>query len=99
MYGFWLKCFIEGCHRRMGDYVFPNRALTIDELLVIQVFFMEEDWTEIEEEGNRDAQFHGLTIGFSGLTIGFSGSFRGEEIPKFDPGTTCEHLEESMLHP
>jgi hypothetical protein len=20
-YGFWFKCFNEGCHRRMGDYI------------------------------------------------------------------------------
>ena len=46
-YGFWFKRFIEGCHRRMGDYVLSNRALTIDELLVIQNL-MEEDWTEME---------------------------------------------------
>jgi hypothetical protein len=32
-------------------------------------------------------------------TIGFSGAIRGEEIPKFDLGTTREHLDESMLHP
>ena len=36
-YGFWFKHCIEGCHRRMGDYVLSDRALTIDELLVIQV--------------------------------------------------------------
>ena len=96
-YGFWFKRFIEGCHRRMGDHVLSDRALTIDELLVIQVL-MEEDWTEMEEEGNREDQLH-LAMFAVVLTIGFSGAFRGEEIPKFDLGTTREHLEESMLHP
>jgi len=47
----------QGCHRRMGDYILSGRALTIDELLVIQVF-MEEGWIEMEEEGNREAQLH-----------------------------------------
>ena len=92
-YRFWFKRFIEGCHRRMGDYVLSNRALTIDELLVIQVL-MEEDWNEMEEEGNREAQLH-----LSMFAVVLTRSFRGEEISKFDLSTTREHLEESMLHP
>jgi hypothetical protein len=39
------------CRRRMGDYVLSGRALTIDELLVIQVL-VEEGWIEMKEEGN-----------------------------------------------
>ena len=67
------------------------------ELLVIQVL-MEEEWIEMEEEGNREAQLHLLMFAVA-LTIRFPGASRGEEIPKFDLGTTREHLEESMLHP
>jgi hypothetical protein len=60
---------------------------------------MEEDWTEMEdEEGNREAQLH-LAMFAVVLTIGFSGAFHGEEIPKFDLGTTREHLYKNTLHP
>ena len=52
----------------------------------------------MEDEGNQEAQLH-LSMFAVVLTIGFSGAFRGEEIPKFDMGTTRKHLEESMLHP
>jgi hypothetical protein len=90
--------FIEGCHRRMGDYILSGRALTIDELLVIQVL-MEEDWIEIEEEENREAQLH-LSMFAVVLTIGFAGAFHSrEEIPKLDLGMTREYLEESVLNP
>jgi hypothetical protein len=86
----------QGCHRRMGDYVLSGRALTIDELLVIQVL-VEEGWIEMEEEGNREAQLH-LSMFAVVLTIGFAGALGGEDIPKFDLGTTREYLEESLLN-
>ena len=63
----------QGCHRRMGDYVLSGRALTIDELLVIQVL-REEGWIEMEEEGNREAPLH-LSMFAVVLTIGFAGAF------------------------
>jgi len=59
---------------------------------------MEGDWIEMEGKGNREAQLH-LSMFAVALTIGLSGACRGEENPKVDLGTTCEHLEESLLHP
>jgi hypothetical protein len=81
----------QGGLRRMGGHVLSGRALTIDELLVIQVL-VEEGWIEMEE-----AQLH-LSMFAVVLTIGFAGAFRGEDIPKFDLGTTREYLEERLLN-
>ena len=40
----WFWRFMEGCHHRMGDQWYQDRAITIDEMDCLQAL-LEEDWT------------------------------------------------------
>jgi hypothetical protein len=42
-YGTWFKKFMTGCHKRMGETVRPDRALSSSNLVEI-LNIMEEEW-------------------------------------------------------
>jgi hypothetical protein len=42
-YSFWFRCFMTGCHRRMGDKWITDRATTLEEVLHCYIL-LEEDW-------------------------------------------------------
>jgi hypothetical protein len=43
----WIKCFMRGCHKKMGNVWIPDRALTVRELLCSQTL-LEDDWKFFE---------------------------------------------------
>lgn len=97
MFGFWFKRFIEGCHRRMGDNIKLDRAVTIDEMLSIQEM-LEEDWItapDTESPLNTMERVAGMAVMF---LVGFGGGLRGEEIVKADLATSRDYLSQSLSH-
>ena len=96
-FGLWSKRFSQGVHSRMGDNPQPNRTVTVDEMVSIQVL-LEEDWCECVRKGDPFGQRVVATNAVVYLS-GYVGSLRGEEIPKADLGATSKHLGTSMNHP
>jgi hypothetical protein len=95
-YGFWFKRFIEGSHRRMGDDVNPDRAVTIDEMLKLEELW-ENAWTALEPSDVEGRLKISLMATFA--NVGYGGGLRGEEVCKADLGATRKHLDESLRHP
>ena len=81
----------------MGDNPQPNRTVTVDEMVSIQVL-LEEDWCECIR---KDDPFGQRVVATNAVVYlsGYVGSLRGEEIPKADLGATSKHLGTSMNHP
>jgi hypothetical protein len=78
--GLWLRRFMEGCHRHMGDIWHPDKQLTIEGLLA-SLSLLEDDWKRYEALQSRCMEIEVLV---ASLVIGFCRALWGEEIPKAD---------------
>ena len=76
--GEFFERFIRGAHKRMGDVVKPDRALSLPVLHRIMEI-LERDW-EFANDEEREL----LAVEGSFYLIGFCGGLRGEEIPLTD---------------
>lgn len=87
-YGDWFTRFNKGCHKRMGDVVCPDRALSVP----IVIEFLRQ--LDLEWD---DPLFDKFKVASEGAfyVIGFCCGLRGEEIPKADLQGILRHWEES----
>lgn len=87
-YGDWFTRFNKGCHKRMGDIVCPDRAVSIP--IMLELFRqLESEW--------HDACSDQFEVALEGVlyVIGFCCGLRGEELPKADLQGTLRHWDES----
>jgi hypothetical protein len=93
-YGYWFERFILGCHKRMGDMVVSDCALSI-EIFGELLSDLEKDWekstTNLERE--QVAEFANL------LCFGYLCGLRGEEIVKVDVAGFLKYLDIGSQHP
>jgi hypothetical protein len=87
-YGYWFERFILGCHKRMGDIVVSDYALSKDIYLEL-MNQLEEDWDDAYTEAEKDkvATFANL------LNYGYLCGLRGEEIMKTDISGFLKYLD------
>jgi hypothetical protein len=89
-YGYWFERFILGCHKRMGDVVLSDYALS-KELYLELMNHLEEDWedayTDTDAEKDKIALFANL------LNFGYLCGHRGEEIMKTDVAGFLKYLD------
>lgn len=71
--------FIRGSHKRMGDIVKPDMALSLPILHEI-IRMIEADWSECMEDREREP----LALEASFYLIAFCAGLRGEEVPLCD---------------
>jgi hypothetical protein len=93
-YGYWFERFILGCHKRMGDLVVSDCALSVEifrELLVD----LEEEWMKATTDQGLDK-----IVEFANLLIfGYLCGLRGEEIVKVDVSGFLKYLDIGSQHP
>ena len=87
-YGYWFERFILGCHKRMGDYVVTDFALS--KILFYELMVqLEFDW-----KSTRDADLLLDIEKFSLILIsGFLCGLRGEEIMKVDISGLMKYID------
>jgi hypothetical protein len=90
----WFERFMTGMHKRMGDVQRPDRALSIEAILLLDDMLKKEI-----EFARRSRNMPGLEeailLGFY-VTIGFCGGLRGEEIVMAHYKGIKEKYEESI---
>ncbi|CAJ1962796.1 unnamed protein product [Cylindrotheca closterium] len=94
-YGYWFARFILGCHKRMGDKVVQDYALSRKIFLEL-LRHLEDDWNGAHEnpiERDGIAEFAGV------LLIGFLLGLRGEEIVKTDISGLLKYIDVGALDP
>jgi hypothetical protein len=92
-HGVFFEKFTYGMHKRMGDIVKPNRALSIE--ILVEIFnILEAEWGLRMPNEERWK----LVMEACFYVIAFVCALRGEEVPKTDLGGIIEHLEESKRH-
>ena len=87
-YGYWFERFILGCHKRMGDIVVSDYALS-KALYMELMRQVDEDWEDSYTDIERDkvASFACL------LNFGYLCGLRGEEIMKTDVAGFLKYLD------
>ena len=78
-HGEFFERFIRGAHKRMGDIVKPNRALSLPVLHKI-LEAIEGEWNAAETDEAKET----LAVEASFYLIAYCGGLRGEEIPLCD---------------
>jgi len=87
-YGSWFEKFMKGCHKRMGEIVRPDRALSTSILIEI-LSLVNKEWNDYPQRR--------LSIAAEGAfyVIAFCCGLRGEEVPLVDLHGTLKHWEAS----
>ena len=89
MYSLWFERFMFGCHKRMGDIVLQDMALSIDVVVALDSMFDREYCSADDPERKHYVAVMGLWS-----TVGFVGGFRGEELPRADLFGCQKHFED-----
>jgi hypothetical protein len=76
-YGLWFEKFMRGCHKRMGEIVKPDRALSTAILLEI-LNILELEWA------NHPTKRFQISHEGAFYVIAFCCALRGEEVPLVD---------------
>lgn len=91
--GLFFEKFTKGCHKRMGDIVIPDRALSVD--ILVEIFnSLEGEWGAVMTDRERWR----LALEGCFYIISFVCALRGEEVPLTNLAGIREHLEESGRH-
>jgi hypothetical protein len=88
--GLFFEKFTKGCHKRMGDIVKPDRALSVETLVQI-LHELEVDWGKTMTDLARWE----LALEGCFYVISFTCALRGEEVPLTNLAGIREHLVES----
>jgi hypothetical protein len=78
----------------MGNNVQPDRGVTIEIMLKLQVLF-DHDWT-LATSDNERLELSQLACF---ILLGIAGGLRGKEIAKAELAATLKHLDNSLVHP
>jgi hypothetical protein len=85
-YGLWFEKFMRGCHKRIGEIIHPDHALSSAVLLEI-LNTIDADWV------NYPADHLQLAAEASFYIIAFCCTLRGEEVPLVDLEGLLKHWE------
>ena len=87
-YGYWFERFILGCHKRMGDIVVSDYALS-KALFMELIAQAEEDWDDSYTDTEKDK----VAVFACLLNFGYLCGLRGEEIMKTDVAGFLKYID------
>jgi hypothetical protein len=95
----WYERFMKGMHKRMGDSVKQDEAISIEQMLALMAMF-EKDWEKVIRDPRRTPS-RVREVLFPALfsVLSYCGALRGEEVPLMDFGATKEFTESGLEHP
>jgi hypothetical protein len=85
--------FTRGCHKRMGDIVRTDRALSVEILCAI-MHLLELDWLQSLSDIDR----WWLSLEGTFYLVAFCCALRGEEVPLVDLSGVQKHFASSIRH-
>jgi hypothetical protein len=92
-YGTFFELFARGCHKRMGDIIKPDRALSLSILHHI-MSLIEKDW---QMEGALE-KYQCVLKGLFYL-ISYCGALRGEEVPMAELNSAFKRWDDGNVDP
>jgi hypothetical protein len=86
----WYERFLDGMHKRMGDCVVQDEAISIEQMVALMDVF-EEDYKRVMRDINRTPnQVREVLFPALFSMLAFCGALRGEEVPLMDLEATRE---------
>ena len=95
-FGEWYERFGLGLHKRMGDKVRQDRAISVDQMKALMEEF-EKDWTALAPEGNQDGEREKVLFGALFAVVAWVVALRGEEVPLMDLAGSRKHFSSAVL--
>lgn len=91
---YWFECFAKGLHRRQGDLVKPDMALSLEQMVALMDMFSLE-WNLAPDglESRNEIVFSALFI-----LSAYLGGLRGEEVPLMDLAGMIKYFDEGLSH-
>jgi hypothetical protein len=95
----WHERFMSGTHKRMGDLVKQDEAISVEQMLALMEMF-ERDCDKVMKDKHRvDNQVREVLFAALFLVLTFRGVLRGEEVPLTDLEATKEFTSCGLDHP
>jgi hypothetical protein len=95
----WYERFLNGMHKRMGDCVKQDEAISIEQMVALMEVF-EDDWKELMRNRRRtSSQTREVLFPALFAVVAYCGALRGEEVPLMDFEATKEFSGSGMEHP
>ncbi len=91
-YGDYFECFVHGMHKRMGDIVRPDRALSIPIMLKL-IDLVENDWMNAPASKRLKLALEGAFY-----TLAYTLALRGEEVPLIELNGLQAHWSKGLNH-
>lgn len=91
-YGDYFERFMRGMHKRMGDIVRPDRALSIPIMLEL-IQLVDSDWTKAQPQKQLKLALEGTFY-----TLAYTLALRGEEVPLIELHGLRSHWEKGLNH-
>jgi hypothetical protein len=91
-YGDYFERFMRGMHKRMGDVVRPDRALSLPIMLEL-VQLVEQDWLTAPTTKKLKLALEGTFY-----TLAYTLALRGEEVPLIELHGLRSHWEKGLRH-
>jgi hypothetical protein len=96
---FYLKLCTQLMHKRMGDKVKQDEAISIEQMLALMDVF-ERDWEKIMKDKHRTGdQVREVLFPALFSVLAYCGALRGEEVPLMDLEATKEFTGSGLEHP
>ena len=94
-FGDWYERFGVGLHKRMGDSVRQDRAISVLQMRALMNEF-EKDWLSLAEQGNSDEEREKVLFGALFAVVAYVVALRGEEVPLMDLAGTRNHFSSAV---
>jgi hypothetical protein len=95
----WYERFLAGMHKRMGDQMKQDEAISIEQMVELMNMF-EKDWNKLLRNLQRSPnQVREVLFPALFLVLAFCGALRGEEVPLMDLDATKEFTASGLAHP
>ncbi len=94
-YGEWYERFSLGLHKRMGDVVRQDKAISVEVMGALMEEF-EKDWISLEREGGEDEEREKILFGALFAVVAYVVGLRGEEVPLMDLAGTRNHFSRAV---
>jgi hypothetical protein len=94
-FGEWFERFGLGLHKRMGDVVRQDRAVSVDVMRALMEEF-EKDWKVVTERGGENEEVEKILFPALFAIVAYVVALRGEEVPLMDVAGTRNHFSKAI---
>lgn len=94
----WYERFSLGLHKRMGDNVRQDKAVSVKVMLELMSSF-DKDWVEMTRRGAPEKDLRRVLFSALFCVVAYVVALRGEEVPLMDIAGSANHFSKAVSTP